>query len=252
MLLSENFRRRHQAALEAIVDGHEQRHESHHGLARTHVALHQAVHMQAAGGVFANLFEDALLGAGQFKRQMFRVKLVKRLADRLKNQPALLVQTRLPLKGEDQLVQENLFKGQALAGFGQDVWIAGKVHDAEAFVARGPAGLLHDRSGQPVAPLRGPFQEQTLDELAEPACVQSHAAELFRRGIHREQALHRTLLKGIPRFELRMCHVFAPLKVCDAPHGDIVFAGLQRLLDPANALKPYQFHAAVWTNQLCG
>ena len=45
MLCSQNLRRCHQAGLEAVVQGQKHHHEGGDGLATTHVALQQAVHL---------------------------------------------------------------------------------------------------------------------------------------------------------------------------------------------------------------
>ncbi|KAF4531144.1 hypothetical protein B566_EDAN019179, partial [Ephemera danica] len=69
MLLGQNFGRRHQGALPAAVDGAGGRQRRHHRLARTDIALQQAVHGLGQGNVGANLFGHAGLGAGQGEGQ---------------------------------------------------------------------------------------------------------------------------------------------------------------------------------------
>ena len=72
VLLGEHFGRRHERALISTLHRDEQRRERHHGLARTDVALEQAVHRRGPGEVVHDLAERALLVAGQRERQPAR------------------------------------------------------------------------------------------------------------------------------------------------------------------------------------
>ncbi len=65
VLLGQDLGRGHQGALASAVDRRQQRRQRHHGLARSHVALEQAVHRQRRRHVARDLAEHAALGARQ-------------------------------------------------------------------------------------------------------------------------------------------------------------------------------------------
>ena len=65
VLLGQDLRRRHEGALAAVVECVHHGGHGHDGLAAAHVALHQAVHLVAALGVGQDVFERALLRAGE-------------------------------------------------------------------------------------------------------------------------------------------------------------------------------------------
>ena len=67
MLLSEDFRGRHDAGLTPVVDGEQGRQQGHHRLSAAHVALQQAVHVGSVARVLPDFTDDPLLGAGELK-----------------------------------------------------------------------------------------------------------------------------------------------------------------------------------------
>ena len=69
MLLSQDFGGRHQSALPTRIDALRGSKRRHHGFARTHIALQQAVHGHGTRHVVGNFAHHTLLCAGQLKRQ---------------------------------------------------------------------------------------------------------------------------------------------------------------------------------------
>ena len=84
MLLRQNLRRRHQACLKTIVDGHEHTHEPDDRLTTAYIPLQQAVHLPAAAQIAAYFPQHPLLGIGQRERQYFMKKTVEILPDLIK------------------------------------------------------------------------------------------------------------------------------------------------------------------------
>ena len=77
MLFGQNLRRGHHARLIAIVNGNEHGHQGHQCLARTHVTLHQPVHLPAGCHVLTYLMHHSFLCVCQLKRQVILVKVMK-------------------------------------------------------------------------------------------------------------------------------------------------------------------------------
>ena len=69
MLCCENFRRRHQRDLVAILDGDNRCFERDNGFSGADIALQQTAHGRGLGHVGGNFFEHALLRRGGMKRQ---------------------------------------------------------------------------------------------------------------------------------------------------------------------------------------
>ena len=91
MLLGQNFGGRHQRTLPAGVHAAGCRQRRHHGLARAHIALQQAVHGQAFLKVGINLVAHAFLSGGQRKGQGLAQLRMQRMTRRPRS-----VQRRCP------------------------------------------------------------------------------------------------------------------------------------------------------------
>ena len=72
MLLGEDFGRRHEGGLVAVLDGLQCGKRGDHGLAAADIALQQALHGMRAGQVDADLVPDFLLRAGKGERQVLQ------------------------------------------------------------------------------------------------------------------------------------------------------------------------------------
>ena len=81
MLLGEDFSRRHDTGLIAVIYGDEHRHQRHKGLARTHIALQQTVHLASRTYVDANFPDDTLLGLCQREGQIVVIEGIKYFTD---------------------------------------------------------------------------------------------------------------------------------------------------------------------------
>ena len=69
MLCRQNFRRRHQRDLVAVLDGDDRCLERDDGFAGADIALQQAAHGRCLGHVGGNFFQHAFLRRGGMKRQ---------------------------------------------------------------------------------------------------------------------------------------------------------------------------------------
>ena len=94
VLLGEHFGRRHERALVAALHRDEQRRERDDGLARTDVALQEAVHRRGPGEVVRDLGERALLVAGERERQLRDERVDERTVDRRGGSPTPRPRTR--------------------------------------------------------------------------------------------------------------------------------------------------------------
>ena len=77
MLFGQNLRWSHHARLITVVNGYEHGHQGHQRLARTHVTLHQPVHLSAGCHVLTYLMHHPFLCVCQLKRQVILVKVMK-------------------------------------------------------------------------------------------------------------------------------------------------------------------------------
>ena len=80
MLGGEYFGRGHEACLAAVVECDEDGEECHEGLAASHIALEQAVHLPAAAHVGAYLFYHPFLRAGEGEGEVVVVEIVEVVA----------------------------------------------------------------------------------------------------------------------------------------------------------------------------
>src|SRR5690606_18756150 len=74
MLSRQNFCRRHQAGLEAIVDRQQHAEHGNHGLSAAHIALQEAVHLRAPSRIDPDLFYHSLLRTREFEWKMIFIK----------------------------------------------------------------------------------------------------------------------------------------------------------------------------------
>ncbi len=85
VLLRKDFGGRHHAGLVTVVERQQHGEQRHDGLSAAHVALHEAVHLDASTEVGPDFLDDPLLCAREFERQFFLVKTVEMLAHFFKN-----------------------------------------------------------------------------------------------------------------------------------------------------------------------
>ena len=115
MLLGQDFGRGHQRALPAGFDGQRGGQRRDHGLARTHVALQQAVHRHLTPQVVRDFVADPALGGGQRKRQGREQAFPQPARLRQKRRRALQLAFALGLQLR-QLLRQQLLELQALPG----------------------------------------------------------------------------------------------------------------------------------------
>ncbi len=116
VLLGEHLGRRHERALVAALHRDEQRGERDDGLARTDVALQQAVHRRARRHVVRDLGDRPLLVAGERERQL-REELRRRAGRRPScRMPDSLGLERALARDEPDLHAQELVEDQALLG----------------------------------------------------------------------------------------------------------------------------------------
>jgi hypothetical protein len=72
VLLGQDFGGGHQRGLHAVVDGHQHGADGNHRFAGSHIALDQAVHLNARLQVCANIGEGMFLSFGQLETGEFR------------------------------------------------------------------------------------------------------------------------------------------------------------------------------------
>ena len=111
VLLRQDFGRRHERHLEAVLHRHERRHQRHDGLARTDVPLQQPVHRLRPLHVADDFAERLLLIAGQLERQDPPRRLADLFGDHHRPRLALRIGSAFP-QDDPQLEQEELLEDQ--------------------------------------------------------------------------------------------------------------------------------------------
>ncbi len=114
VLFGENLGGRHDAGLEAVVDGDEHRHQRDERLTRPHVALQQTVHLTAGVHVVAYLVHHALLRIGQLKVEVVAVEGVELVANLREEIAAVFVALRSGVTQDVELHIEQFLKLQPL------------------------------------------------------------------------------------------------------------------------------------------
>jgi hypothetical protein len=122
VLLGQHLGGRHERALVPALDCGQQRPHRHHGLARAHVALQQAVHRVGCGQVGPDLGDGGLLVVGERERQPGHELVEQGPRGHLRDAPGGALDVALALdQGEldpQQLVQHEAASGHLLVGHG--------------------------------------------------------------------------------------------------------------------------------------
>lgn len=148
LLLGENFRRRHDAGLVAVVDGYEHRHQCYEGFAGSNIALQQAVHLSSGSHVGANLVHDALLCSGELEVEVVGVEPVELLSDVLEDITAVFAPVVAGVAEDVELDIEELLKLQTHLGTAHVVGGLGVVDEADGVVAADEVQALGDEVGR--------------------------------------------------------------------------------------------------------
>ncbi len=111
MLLGEDLGGGHERGLGALLEGHDHREQRHHGLARAHVALHEAVHGVRRAQVVGDLPQHPFLRRGQRERQDALHHLAGLVRD-LESGPLPLRPQAAPAAGQAELEKEELLEDQ--------------------------------------------------------------------------------------------------------------------------------------------
>lgn len=90
VLFGKDFRRCHHARLVTVVDGDEHGHQGDKRLARTHIALQQAVHLPSASHIGTYLVHHPFLCSGEFKGQVVGIEPVELCSDAVEDVPRYL------------------------------------------------------------------------------------------------------------------------------------------------------------------
>ena len=233
VLQRQHLGRRHHHRLVALLD-HEQRGDQRdERLARTHVALQQAVHGAAAAQVDQDLGQHAALGAGQRERQ--RLDQAAREISRLLQRESGLAMDVLATQRHQQLDREQFLVDQAAARGGQRGLVGRKVDVAQGALARGQRAPLDHVSRQDLRRLAGQPLQRLVHEGAQP--VLSHPG---RQAVHRHQAagvqpggragLGR-IRRIIQQFEIGVRHLQPALVALDEAAGHHLATGLELVLE---------------------
>ena len=112
VLFGQDLRGGHERGLGTVFHRHHHGQESHQGLARAHVALHEAVHGVRRAHVVGDLPEHALLGAREGKGQDLLHRLPRLWRD-LEGRALAAHPQRGLARGEAELEQEELLEDQS-------------------------------------------------------------------------------------------------------------------------------------------
>ena len=111
MLLGEDFGRRHEGDLPAVLHREERRQQRHDGLARADVALQQPVHRLRLLHVLADVLQRLALAAGEVKREHASQRLTDPIVDVDRETLALGI-ALLPPQQQADLKAEEFFQDQ--------------------------------------------------------------------------------------------------------------------------------------------
>ena len=242
VLLCKHFRRRHDAGLVAVAHGDETAQHGHHGLARAHVALQQAVHLMAAHHVGADLLDHPLLRTCEAVRQAVVAGVeISAHAGHLK--PFLGTRAYVFLLQQAQLQEEEFLEFQPAGGLFQRIRVRREMDVLQRVLQRAETELADEVFREGLGDLvqaegkRGRFQP--AHHLAGDAAV----LELLGAGIDaREAALHgAVLLRGV---HLRMDHVVAAVEFLRLAEEYEFRTQHEPLVIPFYAFEKYHFHPA--------
>jgi len=244
VLLRENFRRRHEGRLVAVLAGCQHGRHADHRLAASHVALQQAVHGGRSCHVRADLTDHAFLGRREREGQDGR-KPARELPAGPKGDPLVEDVARV-LQGHGELEVEQLVEDEAPVGLGP--------HAVEELHVPGGPGKMHaahrlDDIHQPQA-----FADVPGDGPRDAARVildgsQENAAEVplaqpLRLGVDRHDPpeVQSAVLSLLEDFEVRVDHFRMKLEDLHLPREDDPATRLERVSHVGEtALEPLGF-----------
>ena len=170
VLLGQYLGGRHQHSLIPIVDGDEAGEEGHQRLARPHIALQQAVHLQSALHVGVYLVDDPLLCSREREGQVGEIERVELLANAWTGQAACGYLARQPLADDVQLEEEEFLKLHPACGLAHIGCRRRLVEGDEGFVEIEQAEPLTDIFGQGVGDVGWrKLRQHLLNRLAHPS-----------------------------------------------------------------------------------
>ena len=237
MLFGKNFGRSHDARLEAVVDGKEGHQCGDDGLARTHIALQQAVHLVSRLQVGMYLPDDAFLRLGEAEGQHVAVEGVELLGD-AREAPSL--GHRLPRAGilqDGELEEEEFLEFQSAAGIAHRFGTLAEVDVADGlFVAHQPVG--GDEVGREGLGDGGNLVEGVCHQLVEELRGDAPSLQLLGQmidGLHAEQ---RTVLHLLHHLHFGMWDAEAVLKHLRLAEHLVGHANLTHLADGLQTAEP--------------
>ena len=240
MLLGQHLGRSHDAGLEAVSDGDQAAEHRHHGLARPHIPLQQAVHLVAAHHVRADFLDHALLGAGQGVGERIVAGMEVR-ADLGHGDAALAAGADIFLLEQGQLQEKEFLEFQAVGRLLQGVAVLGEVDVPERIGERDEPALPQDVIGERLLDFRQAERQgcglQPAHHLpGDPACL-----EFLRAGIDAGQ---RALGQGavLRHVHLRMHEVDPRSEGLGFAEEQERASGHQALVVPAYPLEKDHLH----------
>ena len=147
VLLGQDFGRRHEGGLEAVVEGDEHRQEGDHRFSAAYIALEQAVHLCPAAEVPADLPDDPLLGTGQLERHALAVEIVELFPYAFEYEAADLCPAAAFHGEEAKLQKKELLELQAVPGGLQLFGVAREMDRLQGVAAGREAECLHEGQG---------------------------------------------------------------------------------------------------------
>ena len=110
MLTGKYFGWCHHTRLKAVVHRQQHRHQSHHRLAATHIALQKTVHLVARDGILTNLLYNSFLCPRKRERYLLAEECVKPLANFWEEKTVVLRQTVAAHRLNGELNTQKLVK----------------------------------------------------------------------------------------------------------------------------------------------
>ena len=240
MLGGEDLRRGHQARLEAVVERHEHRHERHDGLARTHIALQEAVHLPSRAHIGANLAEHPLLRSGEREGEHLGVETVEKPTYARKRDPLQRGCTPVAVALDVELQVEQLLKLQPFACALQRGVVGRIVHRQDGIVAAHEAVALHQIGRKSLRQASGERCDGVLHPHVHIAHCDAAVAQLFGEGIHSAEPN-----RGAGRFrriDFRVHHAPAAVEQLWFAEKHIVAPHVVMFAQRAYLPEPHHFH----------
>src|SRR5262249_22626661 len=173
VLFGQNFRRRHQRRLVAVLDRDDHRLNRDNRLAAAHVALQQAVHRLVAGHIVDDLFQRPLLGLGRMKGQ-YRTHGIAHAVGDLYDLALRLADTLAPAQAQREREPEELLEDQSpVRGRTRQIVIVdrrivgGKMDFPQSVEARDQVAARDDLIGQRFGGVLFDPLEQVMEDRAQ-------------------------------------------------------------------------------------